>query len=88
MKKFAYLAAAAALSVASFAAQAESAAVKGKMLYGAGGTRLGNIARVTQDGSAQIIIDGKLVTIPASSITAAEGKVTTSLTKNDVIASR
>lgn len=88
MKKFAYLIAVGALAVSSVAAQAESAAVKGKMLYGAGGSRLGTIYRVTQDGSAQIIIDGRMIIIPASSITAVEGKITTSLTKSEVIATR
>lgn len=89
MKKFAYLVAVGAFAVSSIAAQAaDTAAAKGKMLYGAGGSRLGTITRVTQDGSAQIIIDGKLVTVPASSISAVEGKIATTLTKNEVIATR
>lgn len=88
MKKFAYLVAVGAFAVSSIAAQADTAAVKGKMLYGAGGSRLGTIMRVTQDGSAQIIIDGKLVTVPGTSITAADGKIATNLTKNDVISTR
>lgn len=89
MKKFAYFVAMGAFAVSSMAVQAaDAAAVKGKMLYGAGGSRLGTITRVTQDGSAQIIIDGKLVTVPASSISTAEGKIATTLTKNEVVATR
>ena len=90
MKKFAFLVAVGAFAVSSIAAQAADTAVamKGRMLYGAGGSRLGAITRVTQDGSAQIIIDGKLVTVPASSISTAEGKIATTLTKNEVIATR
>lgn len=88
MKKFAYFAVLGVLAVSSVAAQAESVAARGKMLYGAGGSRLGTIMRVTQDGSAQIIIDGKMVTVPASSLSAVEGKVTTSLSKNEVISGR
>lgn len=43
---------------------------------------------MTQEGSAQLIIDGKLITVPAASISAAEGKIATGLTKNEVIAIR
>ena len=88
MKKFAYFAVLGVLAASSVAAQAESVVARGKMLYATGGSRLGTIMRVTQDGSAQIIIDGKMVTVPASSISANEGKVVTSLSKNEVIASR
>lgn len=70
------------------APQAASAAVatKGQMLTGADGGRLGVVNRIAADGSPQIIIDGKLVTIPASTISAANGKLTTSLTKSAVLA--
>lgn len=78
----------------TFAAQASSiaeaattaaVAVKGKMLIGANGARLGPVYRVTDDGSAQIIIDGKLVTIPAATISMVDGKLTTSLSKSEVL---
>jgi hypothetical protein len=42
--------------------------------------------RVGPDGSAQIIIEGKLVTVPASTLSMSGGKLTTSLTKNEVLA--
>ena len=73
---------AAAASAAPTAAVAE----KGKMLVAANGARLGAVYRVGPDGSAQIIIDGKLVTVPANTISIADGKLTTSLTKSEVIA--
>ena len=57
-----------------------------KMLVAANGARLGAVYRVGPDGSAQIIIDGKLVTVPANTISIADGKLTTSLTKSEVIA--
>ncbi|HTV96112.1 MAG TPA: hypothetical protein VME42_08905 [Steroidobacteraceae bacterium] len=82
-------------AMASFAAQARSApeaatqavvALKGKMLLAANGARLAPVYRVTEDGSAQIIIDGKLVTIPASTISMVKGELTTSLSKSQVLA--
>jgi hypothetical protein len=85
MTKFSTFIAAGLIALAPAAAFAQGAAVKGKMLYGAGGSRLGTVLRVTADGSAQIIIDGKLVTIPASTISADGDKVSTSLSKNEVI---
>ena len=63
-------------------------AVKGQMLVGANGARLGPVYRVNGDGSAQIFIDGKLVSVPASTLSTANGKLTTSLSKSEVLALR
>lgn len=71
---------------AASATSAAPVAEKGKMLVAANGARLGAVYRVGPDGSAQIIIDGKLVTVPANTISIADGKLTTSLTKSEVIA--
>ena len=74
------------------AAQAQSDAApasgveKGKMLTAANGSRLGVIYRVGPDGSAQVIIDGRMVAVPGNTISAADGKLTTSLTKSQVLA--
>lgn len=83
-------AAAEAPSDAAPAAPAATAAVaeKGKMLTSANGARLGAVYRVGPDGAAQIIIDGKLVTVPANTISVANGKLVTSLTKSEVLALR
>jgi hypothetical protein len=59
---------------------------KGKMLVAANGARLGQVYRVDADGSAQMIIDGKLVTVPASTLSSVDGRLTTSLSKNEVLA--
>jgi hypothetical protein len=61
-------------------------AAKGQMLLSSNGARLGTVNRVTADGSAQIIIDGKLVTVPAATLSTVNGKLTTSLSKNEVLA--
>jgi len=63
-----------------------SVAEKGKMLMAANGARLGAVYRVGPDGGAQIIIDGKMVNVPANTLTVANGKLTTSLTKSEVLA--
>lgn len=65
---------------------AASVAEKGKMLVAANGARLGAVYRVGADGAAQIIIDGKLVTVPANTLSVSNGKLTTSLTKSEVLA--
>jgi hypothetical protein len=61
-------------------------AEKGKMLIASNGARLGSVYRVGPDGAAQIIIDGKLVSVPASSLSSVDGKLTTNLTKSEVLA--
>jgi hypothetical protein len=55
----------------------------GKMLY-SGANRLAPVYRVTSEGSPQIVLDGKLVTIPASTLSSVDGKLTTSLSKKDL----
>lgn len=60
----------------------------GKMVYGPKGERLGAVYKVAQDGAAQVIISGKLVNIPASSLNAADGKLKTSLDKRTLITAR
>jgi hypothetical protein len=59
---------------------------KGTMLFAADGGRLGPVYRVTGDGAAQIIIDAKMVTVPAATLSSKDGKLTTSLKKPEVIA--
>jgi hypothetical protein len=81
-------AAAQAPADASAAPAAAAVAEKGKMLTAANGARLGAVYRVGPDGSAQIIIDGKLVTVPANTISISNGKLMTSLTKSEVLSLR
>jgi hypothetical protein len=59
---------------------------KGKMLVAANGSRLGVVYRVGPDGAAQVILDGHMVSVPANTISNADGKLTTSLTKSQVLA--
>src|ERR1700742_4896075 len=61
-------------------------ASKGQILVAANGSRLGSVYRVGQDGSVQMIIDGKMVTVPGTTLSNSDGKLTTSLTKSEVLA--
>ncbi len=59
------------------------AAAKGKMLLAADGARLAPIYRVA-GGDPQIILDGRMVTVPSNTVAMVDGKLTTSLTKAQV----
>lgn len=76
----------AAISVSASAADT-AAPVKvsaGKMLYAANGGRIASVYRVNGDGSVQLILDGSMRTVPASTLSMADGKLTTSLSKAEV----
>jgi hypothetical protein len=101
MKKFAVLAALAAVTLApaayagetsqSVRAAGESSGVAvdtGKMLYSSTGNRIASVYRVTSDGNPQVILDGRLVTVPASTLSEVDGKLTTSLSKRDLARSK
>jgi hypothetical protein len=75
-------------ATAQNASSAATAAVaeKGKMLVSSNGSRLGTVYRVGRDGSAEIIIDGKLVSVPASTLSNVDGKLTTAMSKSEILA--
>ena len=56
----------------------------GTMLYTSNGYRLAPVYRVSSEGNPQIILNGKLITVPASSLSESSGKVSTSLSKKDL----
>lgn len=64
------------------------AVTAGKSLYSADGKRLGAIYSVNKDGTIEIIIEGRLVTIKADTVSGQTGKLVTSLTKSAVLAAR
>ena len=86
MKKFArmlvpvLLAGAAALSGTAFAADYH----EGQMIYGADGGRIAPIYHVLPNGSVQVILSGKLVTIPAANLSVVNGKATSGKSKADL----
>ena len=79
--------AAASTPAASSAQAAPVAVTAGKTLYGANGNRIASVYRVATDGRVQIILDGKLITVPSATLSEVEGKVTTSLTKSELLRS-
>jgi hypothetical protein len=81
---FAVTAATAQGQSATAAATTVGTIAKGQMLVSANGARLGVVYRVAADGSPQIMFDGRLVTIPASTLSLSDGKLTTSLSKTAV----
>jgi hypothetical protein len=76
----------AAAQNSSSAAATAAVAEKGKMLVSSNGSRLGTVSKVGPDGAAQIIIDGKLVNVPATTLSNVDGKLTTSLSKSEILA--
>jgi hypothetical protein len=66
------------------AVAATSVVLKGQMLVSANGSRLGLVYRVNADGSPQIILDGRVITIPLATLSSENGKLVTSLSKNAV----
>jgi hypothetical protein len=77
---------AAAQAPADSAPAAAPLAKKGEMLVASNGARLGAVYRVGPDGAAQIILDGKMISVPASTLSATNGKLQTSLSKSEVLA--
>ncbi|WP_232492047.1 hypothetical protein [Novosphingobium kaempferiae] len=70
------------------AAGAPVALNAGKMLYAADGFRIAPIYRVSAEGNPQVILNGRLVTVPASSLSDVAGKVTTSMSKKELAAAK
>ena len=60
-------------------------AVAGKYLFDANGRLLSSIYKVTPAGSAQIVLEDRQVTVPASTISLVNGKLTTSLTRREIL---
>ncbi len=56
---------------------------RGAMLYSSDGHRVANINSVVA-GNAEIIFDGRIITVPSSTLSVVNGKLTTSLSKNEI----
>ncbi|HMN44180.1 MAG TPA: hypothetical protein PKE27_06400 [Povalibacter sp.] len=83
-KFFSILAIAASVALPVAGAMASDLAKAGTILVSADGVRLGPVYRVAGDGSAQLIIKGKMATVPVATLSMVDGRLTTSLSKNDV----
>jgi hypothetical protein len=78
------IAASLALPFAASLAGESARATEGKMLVSADGARLGAVYRVANDGSAQLVVNGKMATVPVSTLSVVDGTLMTSLSKSDV----
>ena len=58
---------------------------EGKMIYSANGQRLAPVYRVNADGSVQLIMEGRLLTLPATLLSDVNGKLTASQTKGELL---
>ncbi len=78
-----------ALSTAAVAAEPSALAkvLVGKLLYDADGKKLAPIYKLDANGVPQILLAGKVVTVPMSSLTEVDGKFTTKLTLRDLMTS-
>lgn len=67
------------------ASSATASVTEGEMLYTASGKRLAAVYRTLDDGSAHVILNGKMYVVPAATLSVVDGKATTSLSKREVI---
>jgi len=72
--------------MAQDAAPAAAVAAKGEMLYGSNGSRLGAVYKVDAAGAVQLIFEGRMLTIPAKTLSKTDSKLTTSMSKSDLAA--
>jgi hypothetical protein len=78
------MAAAQAPAMAHAEVAAGATAVAGTLLFSEDGHQLGPVYKVAEDGSAKLIVEGKMVTVPANTLSGVDGKLTTTLTKRQV----
>ena len=69
-------------------AQATATAEVGRAIYSADGKKLGAVYKVAKDGAPQVIISGKLVTVPAASVSLSGERIVTTLTRKDIMTKR
>ena len=72
----------------AFAADdALSKAMVGKLLYDADGKKLAAIYKLDAKGSPQILMEGKMVTVPLATLKKDDDKFATTLTRKDLMTS-
>ena len=84
-------AAPAAVTVADATVSVSGAAVavtpaRREMITSADGARLGRVERFADDGSPRIILEGAVVTVPLATLSRADDRLVTSLTRREVLA--
>ena len=77
-----------AVTIGATPAHAKDGIAVGKMIYTADKHQLGAVYSVKKDGSAEVIVDTRIVTLPAASVETKDGKLWTTLTRKEALASR
>ncbi len=93
MKKFGLILALAAVLPVSALVSAQPAlaqdalakAMVGKLLYDADGKKLTAIYKLDAKGSPQILLEGKMVTVPLATLKKEDDKFVTSMTRKDLM---
>lgn len=62
------------------------AAARGQMVVAANGARIGRVTRLADDGSPQVIFEGKVVTVPLSTLSEVDGRLVSSLSPAEIAA--
>ena len=76
------------VTIGAAPAHAKDGIVIGKMIYTADKHQLGAVYSVKKDGSAEEIVDTRILIVPAASVETKDGKLWTSLTRKEALASR
>lgn len=58
--------------------------VRGQMILTSDGSRLGRVYRVADDGAPSVIFNGRLIIIPAATISADGDNLVTTLTRREI----
>jgi hypothetical protein len=69
---------------ASTQAPAQVTASRGQVLVAANGARIGRVNRLAADGAPQLIVDGKLVTVPLATLSVVDGRLVSTLTAAEI----
>jgi hypothetical protein len=59
-------------------------AARGQLVVAANGARLGRVSRLADDGSPQLIVEGKLVTVPLSTLSLVDGRLVSTLSPGEI----
>lgn len=67
-------------------ATATVTAARGQMLVASNGARIGRVARLADDGAPQVIVEGKVVTVPLSTLSVVDGRLVSTLSPAEIAA--
>jgi hypothetical protein len=72
------------VAATAVAPAASVVASRGQQVVAANGARMGRVSRLADDGSPQLIVEGKLVTVPLSSLSIVDGRLVSTLSPGEI----